>query len=100
MHTDDAVLLLAGLTIEGPAQIQAFHASQFEKVRFNCAWTIQGVSIVDRLAAVWGTDACVETPKSGAPPVKWNGRFMTLYQLQPDGTWMVIRDTGEEDRRW
>ena len=99
MHTPDAVLLLAGVTMEGKAAIENFHAGQFAAVRFDCAWTIQGVSVVYRLATVWGTDTCVETPKSGAPPVKWNGRFMTMYQLQADGRWMIIRDTGEEDPR-
>jgi uncharacterized protein (TIGR02246 family) len=98
MHTPDAVLLLAGVTMAGREAIRGFHSGQFEKVRFDCTWTIQGVSVVYRLAAVWGTDMCVETPKSGSPPVKWNGRFMTMYQLQADGRWMIIRDTGEEDR--
>ena len=99
MHTPDAVLMLAGLTVEGRDAIQRFHAGQFDQVRFDCTWSIQGVSVVYRLAAVWGTDTCVETPKSGAKPVNWNGRFMTMYQLQADGRWMIIRDTGEEDPR-
>jgi uncharacterized protein (TIGR02246 family) len=98
MHTPDAVLLLEGVTMSGRDAIQRFHAAQFDKVRFDCTWMIQGVSVVYRLAAVWGTDTCVETPKSGATPVTWNGRFMTMYQLQADGRWMIIRDTGEEDR--
>src|SRR5687767_4110835 len=60
MHAPDAVLLIAGITMEGKDAIQRFHAAQFEKVRFDCAWTIQGVSVVHRLAAVWGTDSCTE----------------------------------------
>ncbi len=99
MHTPDAVLLLESITMEGPPAIERFHGGQFEKVKFDCEWTIAGVSVVYRLGAVWGTDVCVETPKSGAPPVTWTGRFMTLYQLQADGRWMIIRDTGEEAPR-
>ena len=95
MHTPDAVLLLGDMTMEGRAAIERFHAEQFERVRFECEWSIQGVSIVGRLSAVWGTDVCVATPKSGASAVKRNGRFMTMYQMQADGTWMIIRDTGE-----
>ena len=95
MHAPDAVLLVGTVTMEGKDAIQRFHARQFEQVRFDCAWTIQGVSVVHRLAAVWGTDSCTETAKSGAGTRKFNGRFMTMYQLQADGTWMVIRDTGE-----
>jgi uncharacterized protein (TIGR02246 family) len=95
MHTPDAVLLVAGITMDGKDAIQRFHAGQFDQVRFDCAWTIQGASVVHRLAAVWGTDSCTETPKSGAGTTKFNGRFMTMYQLQADGMWMIIRDTGE-----
>ena len=54
------------------------------------------VSMVDHLAAVWGDDACVETPKSGAPSQAWQGRWLTVYQLQPDGSWLIVRDSGEE----
>ena len=95
MHAPDAMLLVAGITMEGKDAIQRFHAAQFEQVRFDCAWTIQGVSVVHRLAAIWGTDSCTETPKAGPGMRKFNGRFMTMYQLQADGTWMIIRDPGE-----
>jgi len=95
MHTPDAVLLVAGITMDGKDAIQRFHAGQFDKVRFDCTWTIQGVSVVHRLAAVWGTDSCTETPKSPVGATTFNGRFMTMYQLQADGMWMIIRDTGE-----
>ena len=95
MHAPDAVLLVGSITMTGREAIQGFHAGQFDKVRFDCAWTIQGVSVVHRLAAIWGTDTCTETPKSGPGMRKFNGRFMTMYQLQADGSWMVIRDTGE-----
>jgi uncharacterized protein (TIGR02246 family) len=95
MHAPDAVLLVGGVTMTGREAIQGFHAGQFAQVRFDCAWTIQGVSVVHRLAAIWGTDTCTETPKSGPGMRKFNGRFLTMYQLQADGSWMVIRDTGE-----
>ena len=95
MHTPDAVLLVSGIVMEGKDAIQRFHAAQFEQVRFDCAWTIQGVSVVHRLAAIWGTDSCTETQKSGPGTRKFNGRFMTMYQQQADGMWMIIRDTGE-----
>ena len=99
MHTPDAVLLLAGITMESRAAIEKFHAAQFAKVKFDCKWTIQGVSVVYRIGVVWGTDTCTETPHGIPKTLNWNGRFMTVYQQQADGMWMIIRDTGEEDRR-
>ena len=67
LYASDAVLLLQGETFNGRGAIEAFHRGNFEKVRYSCTFTIESVSMVDHLAAVWGDDACVETPKSGAP---------------------------------
>ena len=96
LYASDAVLLLQGETFNGRGAIEAFHAGNFAKVRYSCTWTIESVSIVDHLAAVWGDDACVETPKSGAPSQAWQGRWLTVYQQQPDGSWLIVRDSGEE----
>lgn len=96
LYASDAVLLLQGETFNGRGPIEAFHKRNFEKVRYSCTWTIDSVSMVDNLAAVWGEDACVETPTSGAPSQSWRGRWLTVYQLQPDGSWLIVRDSGEE----
>jgi uncharacterized protein (TIGR02246 family) len=96
LYASDAVLLLQGETFSGRGEIEKFHAGNFAKVRYSCTWSISSVSMVDHLAAVWGDDACVETPKSGAPPQMWQGRWLTVYQLQPDGSWLIVRDSGEE----
>ena len=96
LYASDAVLLLKGETFNGRGPIEAFHKGNFEKARYSCTWTIDSVSMVDNLAAVWGEDACVETPTSGAPSQSWRGRWLTVYQLQPDGSWLIVRDSGEE----
>lgn len=96
LYASDAVLLLQGETFSGRGAIEAFHTANFAKVRYSCTWTIDSVSMVDNLAAVWGDDACTETPKSGAPSQSWQGRWLTVYQLQPDGSWLIVRDSGEE----
>jgi len=96
LYASDAVLLLQGETFNGRGAIEAFHKGNFAKARYSCTWTIDSVSMVDNLAAVWGDDACVETPTSGAPSQSWQGRWLTVYQLQPDGSWLIVRDSGEE----
>jgi len=98
LHTADAVLLLPGLIFQGRTAIEAFHRANFERTRFSCTWTIGGFNAVDKLSVVWGDDHCIETPRAGGEPQIWNGRWMTVYQLQPDGSWMIVRDSGEEDR--
>jgi uncharacterized protein (TIGR02246 family) len=98
LYASDAVLLLQGETFNGRGAIEAFHKGNFEKVRYACSWTIESVSMVDNLAAIWGDDACVETPKSGGPSQAWQGRWLTVYQLQADGSWLIVRDSGEESK--
>jgi uncharacterized protein (TIGR02246 family) len=96
LYASDAVLLLQGETFNGRGAIEAFHKGNFAKVRYSCTYTIDSVSMVDNLAAVWGDDACVETPTAGGPSQSWVGRWLTVYQLQPDGSWLIVRDSGEE----
>jgi uncharacterized protein (TIGR02246 family) len=96
LYAADAVLFLQGQTFEGRAAIEAFHKGNFEKARFACTWTIEGMSTVDKVAVVWGNDSCLDTPKTGGVPVSWKGRWLTVYQLQRDGSWMIVRDSGEE----
>jgi len=96
LYAAGAVMLLQGQTFEGRAAIEAFHRGNFEKARFACTWTIDGMSAVDKVAVLWGNDSCLDTPKTGGAPVSWKGRWLTVYQLQPDGSWMIVRDSGEE----
>jgi uncharacterized protein (TIGR02246 family) len=96
LYAADAVMLLQGQTFEGRAAIEAFHKANFEKARFDCTWTIEGMSTVDKVAVVWGDDSCIDTPRTGGAPVRWKGRWLMVYQLQPDGSWMIVRDSGEQ----
>ena len=71
LYASDAVLLLQGETFNGRGAIETFHTDNFAKVRYSCTWTIDSVSMVDNLAAAWGEDRCVETPKSGGAAQNW-----------------------------
>ena len=62
LYADDAVMLLQGQTFEGRAAIEAFHKGNFEKARFACTWTIDGMSTVDKVAAVWGQRRSLRHP--------------------------------------
>ena len=98
MYAPDAVLLLQGQQFQGRAGIEAFHRASFEKADFTCTWAIERFSTVGALAVVAGTDSCAETSKSGGQVRSWKGRWLTIYQQQPDGSWMIVRDSGAEDR--
>jgi uncharacterized protein (TIGR02246 family) len=32
------------------------------------------------------------TPKAGGDPVHVDGKFLTIYERQPDGSWLITRD--------
>ncbi len=95
LYAEDAVLFLEGQTFDGRPAIEAFHEGNFAKARFECVWTIRGFTTVDKLAAVWGDDNCIDTPKLGGAPLSWSGRWLMVYQLQPDGSRLIVRDSGE-----
>jgi uncharacterized protein (TIGR02246 family) len=98
LYAPDAVLLIEGMTHAGHDAVQAFHAANFETARFDCTWTIVGLTTVDKLAAVWGEDACVDSPKTAGPAQSWKGHWLMVYQRQPDGSWLIVRDSGEDAR--
>jgi uncharacterized protein (TIGR02246 family) len=98
LYATDATLLLGGRAYAGRETIESFHRLNFAGARFKCSFTIEAGAAADALTAVWGTDACVETPASGGQVSQWSGRWVTVFQKQPDGSWLIVRDSGEEDR--
>jgi uncharacterized protein (TIGR02246 family) len=93
LYTEDAVSVTPSRVLRGRAAIEAFHRSNFEKSRPKCTWSITGAQALDKLAAVWGKDTCTETPTSGAKPWTSQTRWLTVYELQPDGQWLVVRES-------
>lgn len=80
-------------TLRGRAAIEMFHRDNFEKTRYQCTWKIEGVSALDRLAAIWGIDRCVETPKAGGSAETIRSRWLSIYERQADGSWLITRDS-------
>jgi len=48
------------------------------------------VRVSGDLAVVRGTDTGTTAPKSGGEPVKYNLKWLTVLERQPDGTWKWI----------
>ena len=98
LYALNAVLFLDGEMFDGRGAIEEFHRDNFGKARFDCMWTIRGATLVDKLAVVWGDDSCIDTPRSGGAPQMWEGRWLMVYQQHADGSWLIVRDGGEESR--
>jgi uncharacterized protein (TIGR02246 family) len=96
LYAVDAALVLREQVYLGRDAIEAFHKENFAKVVATCEFAIEGVSSTSRLGAVWGEDDCTGTPRAGGVPFKWRVRWLTVFQQQPDGAWLIVRDSGED----
>jgi ketosteroid isomerase-like protein len=94
LYASDAVILL-DQTVRGRAAIKEFEDGYFGATRFTCVFPIDGVQTLDKLTAVWGTSTCARTPKSGGASQTTKGRWLRVYEQQPDGSWIIVRDTGQ-----
>ena len=86
MWVPDGVLLLHGDIVRGRGAIEKL-ASR----KNSCSFPITGAHVLDQLAVVWGESHCPGA--AGAAPHK--GEWMRAYERQPDGSWLIVRDTGQ-----
>lgn len=100
-YTEDAVLMAPGMTAwEGRAGIsQGFtgFVSQFGFV--DARLVTKDVILAGDYAIERGTYAWTLHPKSGTgADVVDNGKYLTVWQRQADGSWKIIRDIDNSDR--
>jgi len=96
LYASDAVLLLPDQTLRGRAAIEAYQSGNFQKTRYSCKWGIDGVQAAGRHAAVLGHDSCVESPTAGGADRTVKNRWLTVFERQTDGSWLIARDSSEE----
>ena len=76
----------------GKAANDAANGRTFEQFKIDETWTVLE-SIIDRnLAYQRGTFTVGATPKAGGPARNTTGKFVRIYQRQPDGSWRMTRD--------
>ena len=93
LYADDAVSITPSRVLRSRAAIEAFHRSNFQRSQPKCTWTLGGAQVLEKQAALWGIDTCTETPKSGAAPWTSKTRWLTIYERQPNGSWLVVRES-------
>jgi uncharacterized protein (TIGR02246 family) len=66
---------------------------------FRAAFALSVVEV--RLAGDWaferGGYRITLTPHAGGPPLEDAGKYITIYQRLPDGTWRIARDIWSSD---
>jgi len=87
------------------ARIQDAHGRQAIIAQFRANWAetnpvcsgdFDGFEMVGPYAAGWGRDTCTVTPSDGTPTTTERSNWIAMYEQQEDGSWLCIRDVGEE----
>ena len=90
---DDHMMISPGRPpVAGKAANDATNGRTFEQFKIDETWTVLE-SIIDRnLAYQRGTFTVGATPRTGGPRRDTTGKFVRIYQRQPDGSWRMTRD--------
>ena len=76
----------------GKDQIQKQNAAAFDQFTFEMEITNEEIRVAGDWAFSRGTYTATFSPKNGAQPVLIDGKFMTILERQPDGSWKIHRD--------
>ena len=93
MVTDDVVFLPPGYpAIRGRQSVEAMYTSFFAQfIRVEQTASIDEIQVAGEWAFAWGTEKLVLVPKGGGPPIRMQGKGMSIYRRQPDGSWKIAR---------
>ena len=64
--------------------------------RYDCVGGFQAVKEVAGTAVGWGIDTCTVMPRAGGPSQKSRELWLMVFERQPDGRWLGIRETWED----
>ena len=78
--------------IIGKDQIQKKNEVAFDQFTFEMEITNEEIRVAGDWAFSRGTYTATFSPKNGDQPVPVDGKFMTILERQPDGSWKIHRD--------
>ena len=78
--------------IVGKDRLRERNGAALEQFMFEMDITNEEVVVAGDLAYSRGVYTATLTPKEGGPSIPVDGKFMTILQRQPDGTWKIHRD--------
>ena len=99
MYDPEAMVMWSNMPAwKGRSEIQANVTKMFEEVDFkDVKFTTQDVDVSGDLAVETGTYVMTVVPK-GAPAMPDEGKYITVWKRQGDGTWKVYRDISNSSK--
>ncbi len=79
-------------SVIGKDQIRARNKAVLDRFTFNIGITNEEVGVAGDWAFARGTYKLTLTPKAGGEAIVVDGKYMTILQRQPDGSWKIHRD--------
>jgi uncharacterized protein (TIGR02246 family) len=77
----------------GKDTIAAENRNTLEQVRFvDMEINTQEVQVMGDMAYARGMYTATLAPKAGGDPIPVDGKYLTVFKKQPDGSWKIYRD--------
>ncbi len=91
--TEDLVYLPPdGLPVRGKPALASLIGSFYEAFEAEIEMVSEETILMGDWAFQWGTIKGTVSPLDGGDSTPLNGKWVYLYQRQPDGTWKIARD--------
>ena len=100
MYSEDAVLMPQNQEpVMGRTAIETYYKRLYDQVNAKISLTAQELTMIgDDAAFERGTYVMSITPKPGATPIEDAGKYLVMFQRQPDGSWKATRDIDNSSR--
>jgi uncharacterized protein (TIGR02246 family) len=98
LTTEDHMMISSGGTpLSGKQALVDAMTGAFERLSFSESWKPEETVVSGDLAYQRGTFIVIATPKSGGDASATVGNFLRIYRRQPDGRWLMVRDSFNSD---
>ena len=93
LYTEDGVLMPSNRpTVSGNQAVEASFQGVFDQFSAKLTISSEELQVGGDWAFDRGSYSISLTPKADGEAMEENGRYLVIFQRQPDGTWKVARD--------
>lgn len=93
LWTDDGIQMYPGTPARiGKEQIRAGMKPAFDQLILKMAITNHEARVSGDLGFLRGTYTLSMIPKAGGETIEFDGKYLTIFERQADGSWKVARD--------